>query len=58
VLTKEIKIEKMKKERSEDGKKRFVGTFESSKHTMRREPKEMAIEKIIKKLIKRCKIRK
>lgn len=48
----------MKKERSEDGKKRFVGTFESSKHTMRREPKEMAIEKIIKKLIKRCKIRK
>lgn len=45
----------MKIEKCKDGNKTFSGTFESSKHKIRKEPKELAIEKFIKKLIKKYK---
>ncbi len=42
----------MTKERNENGKKVFKGTFESGRVLARPQPKELAIEKLIKKLIK------
>jgi len=48
------KIEKMVK-KEVNGEKVFVGTFESSKHKIRKEPNELVIEKMIKKMLKRCK---
>jgi len=45
----------MKIEKNDNGDKVFTGTFESSKHKIRKQPKELAIEKFIKKIIKRYK---
>lgn len=45
----------MKIEKCKNGNKKFSGTFESSKHKVRKEPKELVIEKFIKKLIKKYK---
>jgi hypothetical protein len=46
------KQKEMTKERNENGKKVFKGTFESGRVLARPQPKELAIEKLIKKLIK------
>ena len=43
----------MKKERNEEGKKVFTGTFESGRELVRQQPKQLAIEKLIKKIMKR-----
>lgn len=48
----------MEKERNEDGKKVFRGTFESGRKLARPQTKELAIEKLIKRLMKRKKFKK
>ena len=48
----------MKKERHEEGKKVFTGTFESGRELVRQQPKQLAIEKLIKKIMKRSKNKK
>jgi hypothetical protein len=42
----------MKKERNEEGKKVFRGTFEGGRELARPKPKELGIGKLIKQIIK------
>ena len=48
----------METKRNEEGKKVLIGTFESGRVLARPQPKELGIEKIIKKIIKGKKIKK
>jgi hypothetical protein len=48
----------MKKERNEEGKKVFTGTFESGRVLARPQPKELVINKLIKKIINGKKTKK